>query len=189
MMTAALAPRWWMMATRGTLALTFGGAISLSPNPTLAFVAVAFACYAMLDGAWAIAAAVSVSERGRRLAPWPVALGGVVSMVVGAAALWWPSVPQSFVQMVALWGLATGALELLAAFVLPRTRAVHWLMGTGGICSISLAVFMMLIPRADAMSIAYVVASYAIVFGMLTMSAVVQFRDNVSRALRSPVTK
>lgn len=59
-------------------------------------------------------------------------------MVIGAAGLWWPSVPQTFVHMVALLKLVTGALELLTAFALPRERAAHWLMGTGGICSISL---------------------------------------------------
>lgn len=76
MRATALAPKWWMMVTRGALALAFGGAISLWPNPTLPFVVVLFASYAMLDGAWAIAAAVSVSQRGRWLARWPVALGG-----------------------------------------------------------------------------------------------------------------
>lgn len=182
MRAAALAPRWWMMATRGALALAFGGTLSLWPDPTVPFVAVLFACYAILDGAWAIGAAASVSAHGRRLDAWPIALGGAVSVLIGSTVLWWPSVPHAFVEMVALWGFVTGALELLAAFALPRERAAHWLMGTGGACSISLAVLLMLIPRADAGSTVYLIASYAIVFGVLAMTGAVHFRDDMSRA-------
>lgn len=174
---AALAPRWWMMATRGALALTFGGAISLWPNPTLPFVVVLFALYAMLDGACAVGAAVSVSQRGRRLDAWPVALEGAVSFAIGAAALWSPFMPREFVQVVAIWGVITGGLELFTAAALPRERAAHWLMGTSGICSFFLAFLIMLIPLADATAIVYLIASYAIVFGVLTMSAAAWFRD------------
>jgi uncharacterized membrane protein HdeD (DUF308 family) len=190
MMTAALARRWWMMATRGALALAFGGTISLWPNPTLPFVVTLFALYALLDGAWAVGAAVSVSEHGRRLDPWPVALEGVVSVGIGTVALWWPFVPTTFVHVVAIWGVVTGALELLAASALPRDRAGHWLMGTSGVCSVSLAILMMLVPRADAAPVVYLIAAYGIVFGVLTMSAAARFRDEVSdarRALRGAV--
>lgn len=186
MTAAALAPRWWMMAARGALVLAFGGVISLWPNPTLSFVVALFALYAMVDGAWAIVGAASVSERGRRLDPWPVALEGAVSVAIGAVALWYPSVPHVFVQVVAMWGVITGALEMLTASALPRERAAHWLMGTSGICSISLAILIMLIPLADATHVVYLIASYGIVFGVLTMSAAVQFRDVMTRAPQRP---
>jgi uncharacterized membrane protein HdeD (DUF308 family) len=189
MTAAALAPRWWMMAARGALALAFGGVISLWPNPTLPFVVVLFGLYAIVDGAWAIVGAVSVSERGRRLDPWPVALEGGISVVIGAVALWWPSVPHELVQIVAMWGVITGALELLTASALPRERAAHWLMGTSGICSIVLAILILLIPLADATHVVYLIAAYGIVFGVLTMSAAAHFRDLMIRAPRPQASR
>jgi uncharacterized membrane protein HdeD (DUF308 family) len=63
-------------------------------------------------------------------------------------------------------------------------------MGTSGVCSVSLAILMMLVPRADAAPVVYLIAAYGIVFGVLTMSAAARFRDEVSdarRALRGAV--
>ena len=181
MSMAPLVRNWWMIATRGALALAFGAVLSLWPNPTLPLVVVLFAIYAMLDGAWGIGAAVWASERGRRFETWPVALEGLVSLVLGVVALRWPFLPREFIYFVAIWGVVTGALELLTALAVPRHRAAHWLMATGGLCSLFLAVLVLLIRRADAVSIVYLIASYAIVFGALTMSAAVGFRDTHAR--------
>ena len=176
MKLASLVRNSWMMATRGAFALAFGAVLSLWPDPTLPLVVVLFAIYAMLDGAWAIGAAIWACDR-RRFETWPVALEGLASLVLGAVALLWPLVPREFISFVAIWGVVTGALELLTALAVPRHRATHWLMGSAGICSVFLAVLVMLIPLADAVSIVYLIASYAIIFGVLTMSAAVRFRD------------
>jgi uncharacterized membrane protein HdeD (DUF308 family) len=181
MRMASLVRNWWMMATRGAFALAFGAVLSLWPDPTLPLVVVVFAIYAMLDGAWGIGAAMWAFERGRRFETWPVALEGLVSLVLGVVALLWPFVPRAFIYFVAIWGVVTGALELLTALAVPRHRAAHWLMGTGGICSLFLAVLMLLVPLADAASMVYLIASYAIIFGALTMSAAVRFRDTHDR--------
>jgi uncharacterized membrane protein HdeD (DUF308 family) len=177
MRMAPLVRNWWMMATRGALAMAFGAVLSLWPNATLPVVVVVFAVYAILDGAWAIGAATWASERGRRFETWPVALEGLVSVGIGAVALLWPFVPRTFVHIVAVWGIVTGALELLTALAVPRERAAHWLMGTSGVCSIFLAVLVLLIPLADEASVVSLIAAYAIVFGVVTMSAAVRFRD------------
>lgn len=174
---ASLVRNWWMMAARGALAMTFGGVLSLWPNATLPLVVVLFAIYAMVDGAWAIGAATWAFERGRRFETWPVVLEGLASLILGAVALLWPLVPREFIYFVAIWGIVTGALELLTALAVPRHRATHWLMGTSGVCSLFLAVLVMLIPLADAASVVYLIASYAIIFGVLMMSAAVRFRD------------
>jgi uncharacterized membrane protein HdeD (DUF308 family) len=177
MTMSALVRNWWMMAARGLFAMAFGAVLSLWPNPTLPLVVMLFAVYAMLDGAWAIGAATWASGRGRRFETWPVALEGFASFGLGAVALLWPFVPRGLIYVVAIWGLVTGALELLTALAVPRQRATHWLLGTSAVCSLFLAVLVMLVPFADAVSMVYLIAAYAIVFGVLTMSAAVRFRD------------
>jgi hypothetical protein len=76
---------------------------------------------------------------------WPVLFEGAVSLGVGWLALGWPLVPQDAVRAIAAWGLLTGVLELVAAARLPRQSAGPWLLLTGGVFSLFLAV---LIPRA-----------------------------------------
>jgi uncharacterized membrane protein HdeD (DUF308 family) len=175
-----------MMAIRGALAMAFGATVALWPDVSLPVVVVLFALYAILDGAWAIGAATWTSERGFALDAWPVALEGLFGVVVGAMALVWPSVPRDFVHVVALWGAATGALELLISPFVPRDRAAHWLLATAGVCSVFLAVLVLLLPLAGGALVVRLVASYAIIFGVLVMSAAVGFRD--AARLARPVT-
>jgi uncharacterized membrane protein HdeD (DUF308 family) len=177
MRIAPLVRNWWMMAIRGALAMIFGAAVALWPDVTLPVVVVLFAVYAILDGAWAIGAATWTSGRGFGFDTWPVALEGLAGLVIGAVALWRPFVSREFVYFVALWGIVTGVLEVLAALSLPRGRAAHWLLGTSGVCSLFLAVLVLLLPLADAALIVHLIAAYAIIFGVLVMSAAIRFRD------------
>ena len=182
MRMAALVRNWWMMAARGVFAMAFGGVLSLWPGVTLPVVVVLFAAYAMLDGAWAIGAAVWAAERGRRWDAWPVALEGIVSLAIGVVALVSPSVPRQLIYVVAFWGLVTGGLELLTALAVPRHRALHWIMGTAAASSVFLAALIMLVPLADAASGVALIAAYAIISGVLMISAAVRFRDTRTTA-------
>ena len=98
---------WWMMGIRGILALAFGGAVLAWPRLDFGAVVFLFGCYALLDGIWTLAAALRVS--GKTLAAWPVALEGLVSMVLGGLIFGWPFVPSPDIRFMAFWGLATGA--------------------------------------------------------------------------------
>jgi uncharacterized membrane protein HdeD (DUF308 family) len=166
-----------MMAVRGGLAMAFGATLALWPDVTLPTVVVLFAVYAILDGAWAIGAATWTSERGFALDAWPVALEGLFGVAVGVIALAWPFVPRDLVYVVALWGAVTGALELLITPFVPRDRAAHWLLATAGVCSLFLAVLIVVLPLVGGALVVRLVASYAIIFGVLLMSAAVGFRD------------
>ena len=179
-----LVRNWWMMAARGVFAMAFGAVLVLWPSVTLPWVVALFAGYAMLDGAWAIAAATWTAERGRRWDAWPVAVEGLASVAIGAVALAWPGVPKQLIYVVAFWGLITGALELLTALAVPQHRALHWIMGTAAVSSLFLAVLVMLVPLADATSGVALIAAYAIIFGVLMISAAVRFRDAHTTAAR-----
>ena len=173
MNAAALLRNWWMMAVRGGLAIVFGLAILLWPNVTLGTVVVLFGVYALLDGGWTIVAASRASAHV--LDAWPVTLEGVVSVGLGALALLWPFVPRQFVYVLVGWGIATGALELLAALCLPRAGVAHWLLATGGFSSLFLAFLILLLPYADAEVVVRLIAVYAEVFGIALLLAAIRF--------------
>ncbi|HEY7518113.1 MAG TPA: DUF308 domain-containing protein [Methylomirabilota bacterium] len=177
MRMATLVRNWWMMAARGVFAMAFGAVLVLWPTVTLSVVVALFAAYAMLDGAWAMAAATWTAERGRRWDAWPVAVEGLASLAIGVLALVSPWVPRQWIYVIAFWGLVTGGLELLTALAMPRQRAVHWIMGTAAVSSLFLAALIMLVPLADAASGVALIAAYTITFGVLMISAAVRFRD------------
>jgi uncharacterized membrane protein HdeD (DUF308 family) len=174
MQLATLVRNWWMMAVRGAFAIVFGLTLVLWPDVTLATVVVLFGAYAVLDGLWAIGAAAWASARS--FDAWPVALEGAVSVVLGGIALLWPFVSREFIYVVAFWGLLTGALEIFEAVGLPRETAGHWLLGTGGVSSVFLALLILMLPRADAASVVPLIAAYAFVFGVLVSLAAIRFR-------------
>lgn len=182
-----LARKWWVIAVRGVLAAAFGIALLAWPDITLPVVVVLFGAYALLDGGWTLASAIPIS--GRSIGRLAVAVEGIVSLTLGAAALAWPFVPREYIQLVAGWGVATGLLELITASTLPGNRAGYWLLGTAGICSLFLAVVVFLVPEADAALVAYAIGGYALAFGLVLTWTAIWFRGAYRVAMAPPARR
>ena len=175
-----LGKNWWMVAARGVLAILFGVVILLRPGLSLNLLIATFGVYAVLDGAWAVASALWVSRIS--FAMWPVLFEGAASLAVGWLALGWPLVPRDAVRAIAVWGLLTGVLELVAAARLPRRSAGSWLLVTGGVFSLFLAVLILMLPHTVEPSVARTVGVYALCFGGLLVAAAGSLR----KVLRTP---
>jgi uncharacterized membrane protein HdeD (DUF308 family) len=175
LMVAALVRNWWMMGIRGGVAIAFGLSLLLWPNVTLGYAVLLFGIYALVDGVWAVAAALRASRWP--LEGWPVGLEGFVSIVLGGLALFWPFVPSGFQHLIAAWGILTGLLEVLAATRLPSEAAGHWFIGTGGVSSLFLAVFILILPHADTARAFQAIGVYALVFGLALFLAALRFRQ------------
>jgi uncharacterized membrane protein HdeD (DUF308 family) len=169
-----LGANWWMVGARGLLAILFGLAVLLRPGLSFNLLIATFGVYALLDGAWAVASALWISRIS--FAMWPVLFEGAVSLGVGWLALGWPLVPRDAVRAIAIWGLLTGVLELIAAARLPRASAGSWLLLTGGVFSLFLAALILMLPHAVEPSVARAVGVYALFFGGLLAAAAVSLR-------------
>jgi uncharacterized membrane protein HdeD (DUF308 family) len=169
-----LVKNWWMMAGRGVLAVLFGAAIRLWRVPVFDAVIASFGAYAIADGMLAIASALRAARP--RMTGWPIALEGIVSVSLGGLAIAWPFVPRRVLMVLVAWGLLTGILEIIAALRLPRQLAAHWLLGTGGVSSIFLAVVVLALERAASDYVARALGAYAIVFGVVVFLASLRFR-------------
>lgn len=170
-----LVKNWWMMAGRGILAVLFGIAIALWRVPVFDAVLVSFGTYAIADGLLAIASALRAATP--RTAGWPIALEGIVSVVLGAFAFIWPFFPPRVIDVLIVWGLLTGIFEIIAAVALPRQLAAHWFVGTAGASSLFLALVVLALPRAGSDLVALGLAVYAIVFGIVILLAALRFRS------------
>ena len=169
-----LVKNWWMMAARGVLAVLFGAVIALWRIPVFDAVVVSFGTYAIADGILAIVAAVRAARP--RLAGWPIALEGVISIVLGVLVFVSPHLPRRAIVVLVAWGLLTGICEVVAATILPRALAAHWFVATGGAFSIFLALVVLALPHAGSDRVALVLAGYAIVFGIVLSLASLRFR-------------
>jgi uncharacterized membrane protein HdeD (DUF308 family) len=110
------------------------------------------------------------------MAGWPIAIEGVVSVALGTLALVWPFLTHRAITVIATWGVLTGIFEIVAAIRLPRELAAHWLVGTGGVSSVFLALLVLGLPHAGSDRVALILAVYAIVFGLVILLAALRFR-------------
>lgn len=168
-MTSALLRHWWMLTSRGALAGVFGAVVLAWPDLTLGRFVVLFGIYALADGLCAVISAFGLSDRW--IDAGPVLAEGGVSVLVGIAALAWPLLPLPLVYLIASWGIITGALELAAAVALRGDRGGSWLLAIGGVSSLMLGMFLMVIPGAATAGVARMVGGYALIFGALLVAA------------------
>ena len=180
----SLVRNWWMMAVRGALAIAFGIVVHVWPDVTLATIVAVFGVYAILDGAWAIAAGVHASARV--LDAWPIVLEGIVSVAVGLLALFQPFVSREIIWQLAAWGVITGSLEIIIAAGMPRNRPSYWLLMTGAASSIFLALLIVMLPHAGVNMIVRIITVYAQVFGILLVLAAADFARQRGTELRHP---
>ncbi len=164
-----------MVACRGGLAILFGLFILLWPGLRLNVLVILFAAYAFLDGVYTLAS-VFLRVSTHPLEWWPVALEGAVGVGLGVLAVVWPFVPYRMIWMIAFWGIVTGILEIILALRLPRDLESHWLLATGGLASLFLAVLVLILPHAVAEQVVWALGAYALVFGVLVSLAALRLR-------------
>lgn len=182
-MLTALVKNWWIAAVRGGLGILLGLMLLLLPRVGLGEVVALFGAYAVLDGLCAVVSAVRISRVP--LEAWPVGLEGVVSIALGVVALAAPFEAAGFVRVIAIWGLVTGILEIVAAMRVPRVVEGHWLLATGGVWSIFLALLLLGLPHAVTDYLVKAIGVYAVVFGALVALAAFMFWRVVRRETAS----
>jgi uncharacterized membrane protein HdeD (DUF308 family) len=178
--TAALQPFarvWWLMALRGLAGIVFGLFAIFMPGVAIATMLFIFAAYMLVDGIFALAAAITAARRGRR---WGLLiLEGVLNILVGLIALIWPAVTVTFlVLLVAIWALITGATMIGAAFQ-HRQRGQGWLIFSG-IISMLFGLVLAIAPMIGAVVLTWWLGLYALIFGVVVL--IFAFRLKAIRA-------
>jgi uncharacterized membrane protein HdeD (DUF308 family) len=166
-----LSRKWWVVALRGVLAIGFGIVALLYPGITLLALALVFGAYTFLDGVFAIGAAFG---HGGREAVWYV-LDGIFGIAVGLATFFYPNITaQALVYLIGLWAILTGIFEVVAGFELPVSR--DWLLALAGAASIVFGVLVFVNPGSGALAIVWLIAVYALVFGVTLLALGIRLR-------------
>jgi uncharacterized membrane protein HdeD (DUF308 family) len=176
---------WWAFVVRGIAAVLFGILTFVLPAMALLTLVFLFGAYALVEGAFNIAAAVQRSEP-RRQPTWVLVLEGCVSVLAGLLAFFLPGVTAlSLLLLIAAWSIVTGVLEIAAAIRLRRQIKGEWLLGLSGALSVAFGVLMMAFPGAGALAVVLWIGAYAIVFGAVLIALGVKVRK-WTRAGRPP---
>ncbi len=175
-MVQSLSQNWWLLLLRGVLAILFGVAAILWPGITLLTLIVMFGVYAIVDGLIAIWTGLSRTRESSRW--WTFLVEGLLSLGAGIAALVWPGLATLvLIYLIASWAVFTGILEIVAAIRLRHEITNEWFLALGGVLSIGLGILLFLQPAAGSLAIIWMIAGYALVFGILLVILGVRLRN------------
>jgi uncharacterized membrane protein HdeD (DUF308 family) len=181
-MSALLAQNWWAIALRGVFAIIFGIIALLMPGAAMLALVLLFAAYLLVDGTFAIIAAVRAARRQERWG-WLI-FEGLVDLVTGGIAAVWPLITiVAFALLMGAWAIVTGALLLGASYRLniPHGR---WLMALAGAISVIWGVLLIIWPLIGALVLTWWMAAYALIFGVAML--VLAFRLRSRRPVVAP---
>lgn len=173
-----LARNWWAVLIRGIIAVIFGILAYLWPGATWVAVAILFGAYALVDGIFAIIAAVRAAETQQR--SWPFVIEGIVGIVIAAITFYDVRITIFALYFtIAAWAFLTGIFEIVAAIELRKHVANEFWLILGGIASIAFAVLMIWFPLAGFLAITWLIAAYAIVFGIMLIALAFRLRSHL----------
>jgi uncharacterized membrane protein HdeD (DUF308 family) len=183
-LAAVLFRNWWVLLLRGLVAIAFGVLIWFQPGISLAALVLLFGAYSMADGILGVWTAIA----GRKVHEdwWLLLLGGLLGIGVGVLTFFAPGITAlALLFYIAVWAIATGVLEIVAAISLRKEIKGEWLLILCGLASVVFGVLLMAQPGTGALAVLWLIASYAIVFGVLLVILAFKARSFVSQAAHS----
>jgi uncharacterized membrane protein HdeD (DUF308 family) len=133
------------------------------PGITLTALVLLFSAYMLVDGIFAIVAAVRAALRHERWG-WLV-LEGIADLAAGAIAFLWPVITVvAFIYLLAAWAIVSGALMTAAAFRLHIPHGRGWML-FGGVVSLIWGMLLLIWPLTGALVLTWWLAAYALIFG------------------------
>ena len=174
---------WWALVLRGLAAIAFGVLAFVWPQITLTALVFLWGAYALVDGAFAVAAGVKSHGENKRW--WVLLLEGILGVAAGLVAFLVPGITALVLLiLIAAWAMVTGAFEIAAAIQLRKHIKGEWLLALAGVASVLFALALLFNPAAGALALVWLIGAYSIVFGVLLIVLGVRLHSLVRSADR-----
>lgn len=155
---------WRGIMFRGIVAVIFGLIALFAPALGLEIIVLYFGAFAFIDGVVALLIGTKAKS--------PVLiLEGIVGIIVGLYVFFFTlQAIGIFLLLIAIWAIASGILEIIAAVELRKfIKNEIWLLFVG-IVSILFGIFVFINPVVSALAITFVIGIYAVVFGLFLIA-------------------
>jgi len=105
-------------------------------------------------------------------------LEGIAGIIIGILTFIHPGVTAiALVIFIAVWAVITGVFEIAAAFSRRTSMAREWTLALSGVLSIILGILLFAQPGAGVVTLLFLIAFYAILFGILLIIRAFQVRS------------
>ena len=106
-MRTVFARYWWALVIRGIVAILFGLAALFWPELTLVVLVLLFGAYALIDGIFAVLAALG--DRGAHPNWGMLLIGGLISIIIGIITFFLPGITALvLLYLIAFWAILIG---------------------------------------------------------------------------------
>lgn len=168
MLVQALKRHWWVPVIRGVIAIVFGVIAFTHPVMAAATLVLFFGAWVLVDGIFRVAGALSHRASDT---DWGFNLIiGILGIIIGLLTFHAPAVTAlALVIYIAAWAFMTGATEIALAIKLRREIKGEWFLILMGLLSILFAVLLLWNPVAGAATLIWIIAWYAVIFGILAI--------------------
>src|SRR2546430_13321873 len=168
MLLETLKRHWWIPVLRGVAAIIFG--VIAFTHPLMAAVTLVwfFGAWVLIDGIFRVVGAIghraSDSDWGFNL------IIGILGIIVGLLTFHAPGITAlALVIYIAAWALMIGATEIAVAIKLRREIKGEWFLILMGLASIVFAILLLWNPVLGAATLIWIMAWYAVIFGVLAI--------------------
>ena len=192
--------RWYQRCSQASTETTPGPAIashknnarysnsskpsSVSSESTSAHFAARIATIMFVDGI--INAANAFSGRKEHDDWWVLLLVGLAGIGIGLLTFYNPAATAlAVVLYVAIWAVATGLLEIVAAVRLRKQIEGEFWLALAGIASVAFGVLLAARPGVGALTILWLIGVYAIAFGVILLLLAFKVRSSVKHVARA----
>ena len=170
---------WRLLALRGAVAIIFAFVLLVWPDIGLTAMVAVVGAFAIASGfvsAWA-AYALPGAARSDRI--W-MGVNSLIGLTIGVVVLVWPDLSaKALLYAIAIWAIATGVTEIVAAFALPLSGARTVLVALSGIVMAAFGVVMFVEPGDGAIALLALVAAFALVRGTFDIALAIELRHVV----------
>jgi uncharacterized membrane protein HdeD (DUF308 family) len=175
-----LGRNWWALALRGVAAILLGILAFAWPGITLFVLVLFFGAYMLVDGIFAIVAAVRAAGEEDRW--WLLLIEGILGVLAGLVAFFWPGLTAlALLYFIAAWAIVTGIMEIVAAVRLRQEIEGEWALGLSGLLSVIFGVLLVVLPApAGLLSLVWLIGAYAVATGVLLLILAFRVRSEAS---------
>jgi uncharacterized membrane protein HdeD (DUF308 family) len=168
MLIETLKRHWWVPVIRGIAAIVFGVIAFTHPVMAAATLVLFFGAWVLVDGVFRVVGAIG--HRGSD-PDWGFNLIiGILGIIIGFLTFHAPGITAlALVIYIAAWALMIGATEIALAIKMRREIKGEWFLILMGLASIVFAALLLWNPLAGAAALIWIIAWYAVIFGVLAI--------------------
>ena len=175
---------WKLLLVRGMAAIAFGILTWMRPGISLTALVLLFGAYALVDGV--LASWTAITERKNQEHWWVQLLAGVLGIAVGLMTFFTPDITAlALLFYIAIWAMVRGALEIIAGIRLRKVIDGEWWLILAGLTSVLFGAFLIARPGAGALTVLWLIALYAVGFGILLVMLALRTRKFARHAVRA----